>query len=81
MTTSYYKFGLSDSGSFSYYDHGHFYELNACEPRVEEYRRPSIVSNEHNAAMNAPWEGNANAARRGNHVDCKFQIWFGFQFP
>ncbi|GLT82195.1 hypothetical protein SLE2022_400890 [Rubroshorea leprosula] len=69
MTTNYYKFGLSDLGSFSYYDHGHLYELNDCEPRVEEYRRPSMVSNEHNAAMNVPWEGNANAARRENHVD------------
>ncbi|GLU19362.1 hypothetical protein SLE2022_356170 [Rubroshorea leprosula] len=70
MATSYYKFGLSDSGSISYNDHGPVYEVNDCDPGIEEYRMPSTVSNEHNAAMSMQWEGNANPTGRPNHVDC-----------
>lgn len=70
MTTNFYKFGPSDYGDISYYDHGHLYGMNDCEPRFEGYRRPLAVSNEHVAPTNMTWEGNTNATRRENHVDC-----------
>ena len=41
MTTSFYKFGLSDFGNISYYDHGHSYEVNNHALCIDEYRRAS----------------------------------------
>ncbi|EOY32618.1 RING/U-box superfamily protein isoform 3 [Theobroma cacao] len=35
MTSSFYKFGLSDSGNISYYDHGHNYETAAMNMEWE----------------------------------------------
>ncbi|WRX34431.1 zinc finger protein [Theobroma cacao] len=74
MTSSFYKFGLSDSGNISYYDHGHNYEVNNHELCVDEYRRASenssSMSNEQTAAMNMEWEGNVNTMSRENPVDC-----------
>ncbi|GMI74262.1 ENHANCER1 OF DA1, BIG BROTHER [Hibiscus trionum] len=75
MTTSFYKFGLSDFGNnISYYDHSHSYGGGNHELCVEEYRRASesssSMSNEQTAAMNVEWEGNANTTSRENSVDC-----------
>lgn len=70
ISTNFYKFGPSDYGGISYYDPGHFYGMNNCEPRFEGYRRPPTLSNDHNAPANMPWEGNVNATRREDHVDC-----------
>ena len=78
MTTSFYKFGLSDSGNISYDDHGHSYEVNNHALCIDEYRRASenssSVSNEQNAAMNMEWEGNENTISHENPVDCKFSV-------
>ena len=78
MTTSFYKFGLSDSGNISYDDHGHSYEVNNHALCIDEYRRASenssSVSNEQTASMNMEWEGNANTTLRENPVDCKFSL-------
>ncbi|KAL4310056.1 hypothetical protein GQ457_01G048840 [Hibiscus cannabinus] len=75
MTTSFYKFGLSDFGNnISYYDHSHSYDGGNHELCIEEYRRASenssSMSNEQTAAMNVEWEGNANTTSRENPVDC-----------
>ncbi|XWS52501.1 hypothetical protein CRYUN_Cryun11dG0075900 [Craigia yunnanensis] len=74
MTTSFYKFGLSDSGNISYYDHGHSYDVSNHELCVDGYRRASenssSMSNEQTAAMNMEWEGNENITSRENPVDC-----------
>ena len=78
MTTSFYKFGSSDSDNISYYDHDHNYEVNNHEPCIDEYRRASENSssmrNEQTASMNMEWEGNANTTSRENPVDCKFSV-------
>ncbi|XP_022754060.1 E3 ubiquitin ligase BIG BROTHER-like isoform X2 [Durio zibethinus] len=82
MTTSFYKFGLSDSGNTSYYDHGHSYEVSNYELGVDEYRRASenssSTSNEQTAAINMEWEGNANATsgpRRQHNAHDYQAIW------
>lgn len=82
MTTSFYKFGLSDFGNnISYYDHSPSYDGSNHEPCAEEYRRASenspSMSNEETVAMNVEWEGNANSTSRENPVDCKFRSAFG----
>ncbi|XVF69660.1 hypothetical protein PTKIN_Ptkin11bG0099500 [Pterospermum kingtungense] len=74
MATSFCKFGLSDSGSISYYDHGHTYEMSNHELFVDEYRRASenssSINNDQTATMNMEWEGNVNTTSRENPVDC-----------
>ncbi|KAF7824250.1 E3 ubiquitin-protein ligase BIG BROTHER-like [Senna tora] len=40
-TTSFYKFGLSEHDSTSYYRESHGYEANHHEPQIDEYRRPA----------------------------------------
>ncbi|KHG02120.1 E3 ubiquitin ligase BIG BROTHER -like protein [Gossypium arboreum] len=75
MTTSFYKFGLSDFGNnISYYDHSPSYDGSNHEPCAEEYRRASVnspsMSNEETVAMNVEWGGNANSTSRENPVDC-----------
>ncbi|MBA0795247.1 hypothetical protein Gohar_006138, partial [Gossypium harknessii] len=79
MTTSFYKFGLSDFGNnISYYDHSPSYDGSNHEPCPEEYRRASVnspsMSNEETVAMNVEWEGNANSTSRENPVDCKLSV-------
>ena len=78
MTTSFYKFGLSDSGNISYYDHGHSYDVSNQELCVDGYRRASenslSMSNEQTAVMNMEWEGNENTISHENPVDCKFSV-------
>ncbi|TYH15862.1 hypothetical protein ES288_A05G073300v1 [Gossypium darwinii] len=76
MTSSFYKFGPSDSGSISYYDHrnDHSYEVNNHDLCIDEYRRASESSlsgsNGQTAAMNVEWERNAHATSLENSVDC-----------
>ncbi|PPR96958.1 hypothetical protein GOBAR_AA23725 [Gossypium barbadense] len=78
MTSSFYKFGPSDSGSISYYDHrnDHSYEVNNHDLCIDEYRRASESSlsgsNGQTAAMNVECERNAHATSLENSVDCKF---------
>ncbi|KAK8601917.1 hypothetical protein V6N12_051740 [Hibiscus sabdariffa] len=73
-TTSFYKFGLYDSGNISYCDHGHSYEVNNQELCADEYRRAaessSSMISEQTEAVNIEWEGNANTTSRENPVDC-----------
>ena len=73
--TSFYKFGLSDYGSNSYYDYGHPYEVNYHEPRNDEYRRPSEntsrSNNEQTAAVTAVPERNMNTTTRESPIECK----------
>ncbi|KAK8707352.1 hypothetical protein V6N13_058413 [Hibiscus sabdariffa] len=72
-TTSFYKFGLYDSGNISYCDHGHSYEVNNQELCADEYRRAaessSSMISEQTEAVNIEWEGNANTTSRENPVD------------
>lgn len=72
--TSFYKFGLSDYGSNSYYDYGHPYEVNYHDPRNDEYRRPSEntsrSNNEQTAAVNAVPERNTNTTTRESPIEC-----------
>ncbi|KAK9022019.1 hypothetical protein V6N11_002317 [Hibiscus sabdariffa] len=76
MTSSFYKFGLSDSGSISYYDHDTdpSYEVNNNELCIDEYRRASenssSMSNQQTAAMYVERERNTNANSRENSVYC-----------
>ncbi|KAJ4724244.1 E3 ubiquitin ligase BIG BROTHER-like protein [Melia azedarach] len=74
MNTSFYKFGLSESGSNSYYDYSHPYDINYHEPRNDEYRRPSDNSsrsnNEQNAPVNTVRERNSNTTTRDSSVEC-----------
>ncbi|KAK0603610.1 hypothetical protein LWI29_006785 [Acer saccharum] len=74
MNTSFYKFGLSESGNTSYYDYGHPYEVNYHEPRVDENRRPSdnssTMNNEQTASVNTVRERNTNTTTRENSVEC-----------
>lgn len=75
MTTSFYKFGASDPGGISYYDHAYAYGVNDHEPRIEEYRRPlafensSTMTNVQTAAVNADWERNTVTTRE-SPVEC-----------
>ncbi|TXG73242.1 hypothetical protein EZV62_001821 [Acer yangbiense] len=74
MNTSFYKFGLSESGNTSYYDYGHPYEVNYHEPRVDENRRPSdnssTMNNEQTASVNTVRERNTNTTTHENSVEC-----------
>lgn len=73
MSTSYYKFGLSDPGSTSYYDVVHAYEVNEHDPS-DEYRRPlensPTMTNDQTAAANSEWAGH-NVSSLDNPVECK----------
>jgi len=44
LTTNFYKSGLSEPESTSYYQDSHGYEVNHHEPLMDEYIRPSEVS-------------------------------------
>ncbi|XP_050275548.1 E3 ubiquitin-protein ligase BIG BROTHER-like [Quercus robur] len=76
MNTSFYKFGFSEPGNTSYYDHGHTYAVNDHEPRIDEYRRPfensSTMVNEQAAAAQTEWEGNAatSTTTHDNPIEC-----------
>ncbi|XP_039065002.1 E3 ubiquitin-protein ligase BIG BROTHER-like [Hibiscus syriacus] len=75
MTSRFYKFGLSDSGSISYYDRDidQSYEVNNRELCMDEIRRASenssSMSYQRTAAMNGEWERNTNANPLENAVD------------
>lgn len=75
MNTSFYKFGLSEPGSTSYYDFGHVYEVHDHDLRSEEYRRPMenspTMTNNQTAAPNSEWEGN-NSNTVDIPVECKY---------
>jgi len=74
MNTNFYKFGFSEPGTTSYYDHSHAYVVNDHEPRIDEYRRPfensSTMINEQTAALHTEWEGNASTTTHDNHIEC-----------
>ncbi|CAK9188214.1 unnamed protein product [Ilex paraguariensis] len=74
MNTSLYKFGLSEPGSFSYYDYGHAYVVNDHARGVDEYSREStpILVDQQTAALHAQCEGNSSATSHANPVECKF---------
>ncbi|XLR55822.1 hypothetical protein S83_006494, partial [Arachis hypogaea] len=73
-TTSFYKFGLSEPDSTSYYRYNHGYDVNHHhEPLVDEYRRPlenSTTVNEHTAAVNTEWGEGVNNTTRDNSIEC-----------
>lgn len=74
MNTSFYKFGLSEPGTTSYYDHGLAYAVNDHEPRIDEHRRPfennSTMVNEQTATVHTEWEGNASTTMHDNPIEC-----------
>ncbi|MED6183001.1 hypothetical protein PIB30_033908 [Stylosanthes scabra] len=73
-TTNFYKFGLSEPDSTSYYRYNHGYDENHHhEPLVDEYRRPaenSTAVNEHTAAVNTEWGEGVNNTTRDNSIEC-----------
>ncbi|RYR23010.1 hypothetical protein Ahy_B03g068285 [Arachis hypogaea] len=73
-TTSFYKFGLSEPDSTSYYRYNHGYDVNHHhEPLVDEYRRPlenSTTVNEHTAAVHTEWGEGVNNTTRDNSIEC-----------
>ena len=81
MNTSFYKFGLSEPGSTSYYDVVNAYEVNDHDPRSDEYRRPlensPTMTNDQTAAPNSEWAGN-NTNNLDNPVECKWYFFFFF---
>ncbi|XP_031401255.1 E3 ubiquitin-protein ligase BIG BROTHER-like isoform X2 [Punica granatum] len=74
MNTSYYKFGSSEPGSYSYYDQGHAYEVNAHGQEYYENRRPLVSSpmtpHQQTAAANSEWGGSTNANSHENAAEC-----------
>lgn len=77
MDTSYYKFGSSEPGSYSYYDHGHGYEVNGHGQGSYENRRPMVSSpmttHQQTAAASRGWGGSRNANSHNNASECKFR--------
>lgn len=82
LNASYYKFGLSDAGSFSYYNHGHVYSFHDQQQPAfhdhqsafDEYRRPitssSSVTNAYNIEVNMELGGNSSTTTHENPVEC-----------
>ncbi|XP_038698418.1 E3 ubiquitin-protein ligase BIG BROTHER-like [Tripterygium wilfordii] len=71
--TNFYKFGASESGTISYYDHCDPYEVNDHELQINENRRPMqdpIVTNESTTAINTEWEGNVTANSHDHPIEC-----------
>lgn len=81
MNTSFYKFGLSEPGSTSYYDVVNAYEVNDHDPISDEYRRPlensPTMTDDQTAAANSEWAGN-NTNNLDNPVECKWYFFFFF---
>lgn len=79
MNTSYYKFGPSEPGSYSYYDHGHAYEVNGHgQGYYYENRRPLASSpmtiHQQTAAACSEWGGTTSATSHDNSIECKLQM-------
>lgn len=77
MNSSFYKFGLSEpTGSTSYYDVGHAYEVHRHNPNSDDYRRSmddsSTMSRERTATLNSEWEGYTDTHAHENPIECKF---------
>ncbi|KAK4741989.1 hypothetical protein SAY87_025577 [Trapa incisa] len=74
LDTSYYKFGPSELGSFSYYDHGHAYEVNDYGQGYCENRRPMVSSNmtthQQTAAALRERSGSRNPNSHNNASEC-----------
>ncbi|KAM7272635.1 hypothetical protein ACFE04_027298 [Oxalis oulophora] len=75
MHTSFYKFGLPDSGNFSYYDHAHTFSVTDHEPRTDEYRslnNSARITNDRPStpAVNREWEPYDNTSTHENPVEC-----------
>ncbi|KAJ7947546.1 E3 ubiquitin ligase BIG BROTHER-like [Quillaja saponaria] len=73
MTTSSYKFGLSEPENSSYYSHGHVYEVSNHEAQIDEYTRSSDNSSAimvPTAAVNTEQEGSLNTTARDSPIEC-----------
>ena len=77
MNTSLYKFGLSETGSTSYYDYDQAYVVNDHVPGISEYRRTpensSAITTDQIPTVNTQCEGNTNTTTtHATQVECKF---------
>lgn len=77
MNTSLYKFGLSETGSTSYYDYDQAYVVNDHVPGISEYRRTpensSAITTDQIPTVNTQCEGNTNTTTtHATPVECKF---------
>ncbi|XAR60389.1 hypothetical protein NMG60_11033742 [Bertholletia excelsa] len=69
-----YKFGVSEPGSFSYYDYSHAHMVNDHLPTIEEYNRnlvhSTMVTIEQTADVHTQWEENSSNIMDGSDVEC-----------
>lgn len=75
MNTSLYKFGLSETGSTSYYDYDQAYVVNDHIPGISEYRRTpensSAITTDQIPTVNTQCEGNTNTTTtHATPVEC-----------
>ncbi|KAK4745589.1 hypothetical protein SAY87_011901 [Trapa incisa] len=74
MHTSYYKFGSSEPGNYSYYDNAHAYEVNGHGQGYYESRRPlvssPIITDPQPSAVSVEWGGSTNAFLPDNIAEC-----------
>lgn len=74
LHTNAYKFGLSETGSLSYYDYGHSY-VGECILGNDEYGRhmenTSTIPNDRVAALHTQREGVSTSVSRVNRAECK----------
>lgn len=79
MNTSLYKFGLSETGSTSYYDYGQSYLVSDQVPGISDYRRTPENSSANTAeqipAPNTQCEGNTDTTTiHATPVECKSTV-------
>ncbi|WVY99626.1 hypothetical protein V8G54_025696 [Vigna mungo] len=75
-TTSFYKSGLSEPGSTSYYQDSNGYEVNYHEQLMDEYRRHSENSatiNEQMATIRIEREEGVNNVSLDSSTECKLE--------
>lgn len=74
MQTNFYKFGLSEPGSVSYFDYSYAPVLTDHMPNVTEYSRhlasPTTMTNEQTAEVHSQWVENSSINTNTNHVEC-----------
>uniref|UniRef100_A0A5B7BJ94 RING-type domain-containing protein n=1 Tax=Davidia involucrata TaxID=16924 RepID=A0A5B7BJ94_DAVIN len=74
MHTSLYKFGLSEPGSVSYYDHSYAHVVNDHALGIDEYSRhlenSSTMTNEETAAVHTQLAGNSSTTTHVNPLEC-----------
>lgn len=76
LNSSFYKFGLSDFGSPTYYSQPQAYRMHdhVHEPIIYEHRRPENSATQpavQSSALNLELEEIPNTATFDNHVECK----------